>query len=259
VSAYAGVLACRCAALALLFAPGAAIAELWGYVDAQGSAHFAPHQVDDRYRLFFRGRTTLDPPVAEAAARAAREDLEGSSLFRRVLAHPNRGRFEQLIERQAAAHAIDPALVKALVAVESAYDPAAVSADGAVGLMQIMPDTAVRYGLVDDRRGTVAQKLADPATNVRVGARHLRDLLALFEQDVTLALAAYNAGEHAVRRYGNRVPPFAETREYVVRVGRFYDFYRPAPTRQTPAARSRLVVPPRKPQGRGVDTAVPRS
>jgi soluble lytic murein transglycosylase-like protein len=221
----------------------AAFAELWGYVDEQGTAHFATQRLDERYQLFFRGRTSLDPPERDAA-RAA---LEASPLFLRVLAHPNVARFAPLIEHQARAHAVDPALVKAMIAVESAFEPAAVSPKGAVGLMQVMPDTGARYGLADDRRRTVAEKLLDPTINVRIGIRYLRDLLLMFEHDVTLALAAYNAGEQSVREYGNRVPPFPETREYVVLVRRFRELYEPAPT-MPQNARPRLVLPPRAPR-----------
>ena len=82
-----------------------------------------------------------------------------------------------------------------MIAVESAFDPNAVSPKGAVGLMQIMPETGARYGLVEARGRSIAQQLVDPTINLRIGTRYLRDLLALFEQDLTLALAAYNAGE----------------------------------------------------------------
>ena len=100
-----------------------------------------------------------------------------------------------------------------MVRAESAYDPDAVSSAGAVGLMQLMPETARRYG-VSDRR--------DPDANVLAGASYLRDLIAEFEQDLELALAAYNAGENAVRSYGNRIPPYPETQGYVRKVLRYY-------------------------------------
>jgi soluble lytic murein transglycosylase-like protein len=111
--------------------------------------------------------------------------------------------------------------------------------------MQVIPDTAARYGVVGDKRRSVADKLFDPATNLRVGTRYLRDLLALFANDVALALAAYNAGEQAVQRYDNAVPPFVETREYVKLVQQFYEVYRP-PAPAPPAKARRIVVPSRK-------------
>ena len=103
--------------------------------------------------------------------------------------------------------------------VESAYDAQARSNKGAIGLMQLMPDTARRYG-VRDRQ--------DPAANVDGGARYLRDLLEAFENDVELAVAAYNAGENAVVQYGNQIPPFPETRSYVRKVLGYYERFQPS-------------------------------
>ena len=200
---------------------GWARAELWGYIDDQGVSHFAPQKLDDRYQLFFRGGTSLDPAPVDPAFRVAQEALLRTPLYRRVVDHPNVRRYAALIERQARASALEPALVKAVIAVESGFEPAAVSPKGALGLMQVLPDTGERYGLIDDRRSTVAQKLLDPATNVRIGARYLHDLLEMFDHDLTLALAAYDAGEEAVRQAGNRIPPFAETRDYVALVRQF--------------------------------------
>jgi soluble lytic murein transglycosylase-like protein len=200
-------------------------AELWGYVDDGGVTHFATQRIDERYQLFFKGPTSLD--AADAHVSNAQAALEQSALYRRVADHPNLRRFAALIELNAKAQALDPALIKAVIAVESAFEPDAVSAKGALGLMQIIPATAARYGLAERRNRTVAQQLLDPPTNVRIGARYLRDLLDLFGDDLALALAAYNAGEESVRRNGNRVPPFPETREYVALVRQFQALYRP--------------------------------
>lgn len=116
--------------------------------------------------------------------------------------------WDGFIERVAGSQGLDPDLVKAVAWVESAFDPRAVSPKGAVGLMQLMPATAERYG-VRDR--------TDPYESLQAGTRHLRDLLDEFDGDLTLALAAYNAGSGAVRRSGG-VPAFAETRSYVKKV-----------------------------------------
>jgi soluble lytic murein transglycosylase-like protein len=114
--------------------------------------------------------------------------------------------FSDLIDNLAATHGVDPRLVRAVVQVESAYQPRARSRKGALGLMQVMPATGRRYG---------AGNLFDPRTNLDAGIRHLKSLLQKFE--LTLALAAYNAGEEAVRRF-NGVPPYRETRSYVSRI-----------------------------------------
>src|SRR3954469_23627901 len=123
-------------------------AELWGFVDEAGVAHFSTQRIDDRYELFFKGATNLDADRARAQNDNAKVALARTPLYRRVAAHPNAGKFAGLIERNAHAHAIDPALVNAVIAVESAFEPHAISPKGARGLMQVMLATAVRYGLV---------------------------------------------------------------------------------------------------------------
>jgi len=218
-------------------------ADLWGYVDENGVSHFATEKRDDRYTLFFKGRSSLDPPPP-APAPAAGTALQDTRLYQRVANHPNLLRYAPLIDELARVHALDPALVKAIIAVESGFEPSAVSPKGAVGLMQVIPATGMRYGLAADRHRTVEQKLADPATNLRIGTRYLRDLLARFANDLTLALAAYNAGEGAVERYGNRVPPFPETQEYVRLVQQFHLLYRPPPPPPAPRKGKPVLILP---------------
>jgi soluble lytic murein transglycosylase-like protein len=128
-----------------------------------------------------------------------------------VLAAP---RTETSIDAIARRHGLDPRLVHAVIRAESNFDARAVSPKGAAGLMQLMPETAQRYG-VENR--------FDPAQNVDGGVRYLRDLIAMFNGDLSLALAAYNAGEGAVLKYGRRIPPYPESQLYVVRVRSFYD------------------------------------
>lgn len=113
---------------------------------------------------------------------------------------------------------LDPALVHAVVSVESGHRQSAVSPKGAAGLMQLMPGTALRYGV------TVPGKSHED--NLRAGTRYLRDLLNMFENRLDLALAAYNAGEGAVQKYGNRIPPFRETQNYVPSVLEKYNAWR---------------------------------
>ena len=114
---------------------------------------------------------------------------------------------------------LDPALVHAVIAAESNYRADAVSPSGAIGLMQLMPETASRYGVR-------AEDLQRPESNLRAGTRYLADLLRMFSGDLELALAGYNAGEYAVLRYG-RVPPYSATRAYVPRVLALYEQLRP--------------------------------
>lgn len=229
-------LACACVAMT-------ARAAVWGYLDENGKAHIASEKLDERYQLFFKGKTEGEI-AADAAAKAApppNEDFVRTPIFRRIENHPNVKRYEPLIVRHAKMNAIDAALVKAIVAVESAYEPAALSHKGAIGLMQVIPDTAARYGIVDDAKRTVEQKLLDPATNIGVGTRYLKDLLALFDGDLSLVIAAYNAGEGAVARYGNTIPPFRETQEFVKLVLQFHALYTPPPP--PPPKPARITIP----------------
>jgi soluble lytic murein transglycosylase-like protein len=113
--------------------------------------------------------------------------------------------YDGLIAQAAQAHSVDPKLVKSVMLIESAFNPTAVSRKGARGLMQLMPGTAVRYGV---------RNLFDPAQNISGGVRHLSNLLLLYGGNLSKSLAAYNAGEAAVERYGG-VPPYGETQLYV--------------------------------------------
>ena len=115
--------------------------------------------------------------------------------------------FAKLIDDAARDAALDPALVHAVISVESAYNPSARSPKGALGLMQVLPETAARYGVKDPGRS--------PAANLKAGTLYLSDLIQLFDSRIDLALAAYNAGENAVLRYGQRIPPYRETQQYV--------------------------------------------
>lgn len=126
-------------------------------------------------------------------------------------------RYGPLVAQAAREHQIDRALLQAVIAAESGYDPYAISRKGAVGLMQLTPETARRYGV---------RNPCDPAENIRGGAQYLRDLMRRFNNDLFLTLAAYNAGEDAIVRYGNRIPPYRETMQYVPRVISLYQLYR---------------------------------
>jgi soluble lytic murein transglycosylase-like protein len=118
--------------------------------------------------------------------------------------------FEGLIEEHATANAVNPALVRAVIQAESAFNPRARSHKGAMGLMQLMPSTAAEFGVLDPY---------DPRENIRAGVTYLKQLLTKYAENETLALAAYNAGPTAVARYGT-VPPYRETRNYVEKIRR---------------------------------------
>jgi soluble lytic murein transglycosylase-like protein len=164
--------------------------------DSAGEAPvYVSHPPAEGFRLLLRdGPLPAGDPVPNretAAARVARE------------------RLEPLIRRAARAHGLDPALLRAVLHVESRFNPAAVSRAGAAGAMQLMPATARRYGVTDR---------VDAAQSVDAGARHLRDLLRRYDGNVALALSAYNAGEGAVERHARRIPPYRETLTYVPEV-----------------------------------------
>lgn len=207
------IIASLLAVLAAL-AGGTVRADLYGYVDENGVAHVSSVPLDHRYYLF---KKDYGPGVLSGSSGAM---MPVPVPVPRRTTHVNpfqRKQFTPLIAAAAKAHALDPALLHAVITVESGYNPKAVSPKGAMGLMQLMPETARRYNVRD---------IWDPRQNLDGGARYLRDLLGLFNDNLGLALAAYNAGEAAVIQHGNRIPPFPETRSYVPRVLQHYYLYR---------------------------------
>jgi hypothetical protein len=144
---------------------------------------------------------------------------------------------DRLVEQTASRFRVDPELVHAIIRVESDYDPKAVSRKGAMGLMQLVPATAQRFGV---------ENPFDPKQNLEGGVNYLKYLLDLFGGDLGLSLAAYNAGEHSVQRYGG-IPAFPETRNYVHKVTSLYQ------TGDAPAARTTPKEPPKPPIIRYVD------
>jgi soluble lytic murein transglycosylase-like protein len=151
-------------------------------------------------------KTVMEVRVAAALVPPRVVDAEKSNLERGAEV-PG---YDETVRRIAAEHALSPQLIHSVIKVESNYNARAVSSKGALGLMQLIPATARRFGVSD---------AFDPVENIQGGARYLRYLLDLYNDDYPLALAAYNAGEAAVARYGG-VPPFAETQNYVILVRR---------------------------------------
>jgi len=177
-----------------LLLAASAEAGMYRYEDETGVVHYTNAPSDPRYRALL-GWIDSRPQLARA-------------LSARFLAP-----FVEAIRTSAERYGVDSRLVEAVITVESRGNPRAVSPKGARGLMQLMPERAAELGVRDS---------FDPAQNVDGGVRHLRDLLQRFAGDVTLALAAYNAGEEAVRAYRG-IPPYRETQDYVRRVRGLYD------------------------------------
>jgi soluble lytic murein transglycosylase-like protein len=184
------------ASLALCCPVACLAGDVYAFVDARGEWHLSNVPVDERYQQ-------LDPPAA-AAPNEPRPNEPRPNVRRR---------YGTVVSDVATRYGVEAALLHAVISVESGYNPRAVSHRGAAGLMQLMPQTAQRFGVAD---------VFDPAENVRAGALYLAELLKLFDNDLRLALAAYNAGEAAVLKYGRRIPPYRETVAYVPRVLEFY-------------------------------------
>ncbi|HCU89498.1 MAG TPA: lytic transglycosylase [Gammaproteobacteria bacterium] len=183
----------------LISLPLAAGADIYKYVDNSGRVNLVDNPVTEKYTRI-------------ATTRRVRSE---SAVYGRLA--ENRVAHSSTINLVAKSHQLPSALIHAVISAESGYDADAVSSAGAVGLMQLMPATAKRYG-VGNRR--------DPHSNVLGGTRYLKDLLEMFDNDLVLALAAYNAGENAIIKYGHQIPPYEETRSYVRRVLKYYNDYK---------------------------------
>lgn len=214
----------------MLLAAVPAHADVWGYVDNQGVAHFSAEKLDERYQLFFRGGETFDTSRGGTGrSSAAGYGVPGAppKLLAFFDISPNYKAVKHLLRDASVAQDIDYELLQALIATESGFNTHAVSPKGAVGLMQLMPPTAQRYGVRSDKNTAIEKKLTDPQTNIRAGSRYLRDLIDMFPGQLELALAAYNAGEGAVQRAGNKIPNYPETKNYVKTVMQLYAHLKP--------------------------------
>jgi len=194
------ILALVAVVAAAIACPSAALADFFQYTDEDGVVHITnvPTSAKFKWMMEERKPSVLSP---------------SNPAYRKL----SRQKFDEMISSTASRYGIDPHLVKAIVKAESDYDQAAVSKKGAKGLMQLMPETASRMGVKD---------IHNPADNVEGGIKYLSKLLKMFDWQVPLAVAAYNAGEGAVVKYGNRVPPYNETQTYVKRVLHYYSLYK---------------------------------
>jgi soluble lytic murein transglycosylase-like protein len=163
-------------------------ADIYRYVDEDGVVHFSNVPTHYRFRLY----------ISETK-------LNYKAYF---------DRYDLIIHQASLKHGVDSSLVKAVIRAESDFNRYAISKKGAEGLMQLMPETA---------RDLAVRNPYDPAENIHAGVRYLKRQLKNFKNDVALALAAYNAGENAVRKYGHRIPPYQETKTFVDRVLRYWD------------------------------------
>lgn len=173
-------------------------ADIYWYIDQAGVIHFTNVPTSNRYSLFMREET---PPRSDAIKE-------------------NSSRYDSIISIASDRYDIDFELIKAMIKVESNFNPMAISKRGAMGLMQLMPETA---------RELQVKNVFDPVENIDGGTRYIGYLLKFFQGDLSLALAAYNAGKDAVLRFERKIPPFEETREYVRKVLRYLKIYRENP------------------------------
>ena len=181
------------ALLAFLALAAPASAQIYSWRDASGNLVLSNHR----------------PPAEMASVQSYAVPKAEAVRATRGVAPDRSRRFDDLIDEHARRNGVRVDLVRAVMQVESAFDPAARSPKGALGLMQLMPATMRQYGVVNP---------FNPAENVRAGVAYLRELLDRYENDETLALAAYNAGPAAVDRHGQQVPPYRETRNYVAQI-----------------------------------------
>jgi hypothetical protein len=167
-------------------------AGIYRYIDENGDYHFTNCPRDPKYQLYIREK--------------------GDSVSIRV----NPRKYDPLIQEFSGKYGVDSALVKAIMRAESGFNSYAVSRKGAKGLMQLMPQTAEQWSVID---------IFDPRQNIEGGVKHLKHLLETFENNLDLSIAAYNAGKEAViRNYS--IPPFNETQNYVRKVLKYYESYK---------------------------------
>jgi soluble lytic murein transglycosylase-like protein len=190
-------------AVLLALVPAVAHAQIYAWRDAAGNLVLSDKAKDPSARTY-------------AVASTAGFVTTTAPLNRRATV------YDGLIADHASRHSLNPEFVRAVIQAESGFNPRARSAKGALGLMQLMPQTASEYGVLD---------AFNPIENIRAGVAYLKSLLVRYNQDESLALAAYNAGPTAVEKYGRTVPPYRETRQYVARIRSATSNAGPPPTR----------------------------
>jgi soluble lytic murein transglycosylase-like protein len=201
---------CACAfMLAAVMAAGSARADIYKYTDKKGIVHFTNVPTNPQYQLYKKNTAKPEDRTDDSA-------VERPVSFR-FFSSSDEKRYDKVIESLCSKYAIDTALVKAVIKTESDFDPLAISSKGAQGLMQLMPGTA---------RDMQVRNPFDPHQNLQGGICYLRRMLDMFNGDMKLALAAYNAGFNTVIESGWRVPNIPETRDYVQKVMYYIKRYR---------------------------------
>lgn len=204
------VAACALMLLASIPVHTAQAQSVWQFVDGDGVTHMG-----NTAQPPARGVIWLDkvPPMKAAPGAGRSPSASRFAGYSEALPH---------LEAAATSAEIEPELAIAVAAAESAFNVKAVSRKGALGLMQVMPATAARYGVAAKTDAEGEHAAMEPKVNAQIGTRYLADLLRMFDGDKELALAAYNAGEGAVIKYGRRIPPYPETQQYVAKVMQLY-------------------------------------
>jgi len=180
--------------LTTLLISNEALADIYKFIDTDGRIYYTDKPKNSLYKRIIRTRAL---------------NYNAALPYMGV----NKKKFTDLISEAANRHQVDEKLVHAVIQAESAYNATAISSAGAVGLMQLMPDTARRYGVIDRN---------NPVQNIDGGTHYLKDLLRMFDSNLNLAVAAYNAGENAVIHYNHSIPPYPETQNYVKTVMALY-------------------------------------
>lgn len=199
-------------------------ADIYEFINEDGQVVYSDNPSDDRYVLVIKEEqliVTAQNSNVTNTTEIATDELKVRSSF---ITTPT-----ELLDRIDVAsktHKVDPDLIHAVIHVESLYKQHAHSVKGAIGLMQLMPATAKRMGVTD---------IYNPTQNINGGTKYLRLLLTMFDNDLRLALAAYNAGEKSVIRFGKKIPPFKETQDYVSKVMQVYEALQRQRAKMTPA------------------------
>lgn len=188
-----------------IITPAVLHADIYSYVDKNGVIHFSNAPSSTKYEYYSPETIPLHPKKL-VVYRSPKKSYKPR----------NTKAYDDIIKEASNAHGLNFGLVKAVIQAESAFNPNAVSPAGALGLMQIMPENLSNFGVQDP---------FNPRDNVMGGTKYLKELLERYDSDLSLVLAAYNAGPGAVEKYKN-IPPYRETTDYVEKVLQYYDFYK---------------------------------